>query len=165
MSRRHLVVGLVLPTILWLSSCVTYVAATGTQKYLDLTNVHPGAMRSEVEATLGKPHKQDYLTSKSVTYAVYRIDLGQSPDEQATIGTGVMNILLPGFNELECLGVAAMVALPFTGSIDNLRCMGRGHTYRFLAVSYSAQQVVIGMFLGYEPETDPEFLPEDGIAR
>jgi hypothetical protein len=79
------------------SGCAVYMAATGDQQP-NLSNVHRGASRGEVEMALGQP-KTLTTTDDGGTAATYEYVRGNEPSAGRAIGHGVLDILTVGIWE------------------------------------------------------------------
>lgn len=125
-------------------------AALETEPGVDISSIAPGTTREHVEAIVGTPVKE-WTALSNVHYCVYRYYGGKQPSHINATGRVFMDIATLGIGELVYLADAESAK----------RDREEGKTYPLLAVSYDAQNIVIGVF--------PEFtqftaLPPDGRA-
>lgn len=88
------------------SGCSVYMAAAGDEQP-NLSNVHRGASRGEVEMALGQP-KTLTTTTDGGTTATYEYVRGNEPSAGRAIGHGVLDVLTIGIWEVVGTPIEAM---------------------------------------------------------
>lgn len=80
-----------------LGGCSVYMAAAGDEEP-NISNVHRGASKGEVEMALGQP--QTYETTESGAIAIYHYTVGNEPSVGRAIGHGALDVLTLGLWEI-----------------------------------------------------------------
>ena len=96
--QKSLLIAAVLITALSSSGCSVYMAAKGDEEP-NLTNVHRGASRGEIEMALGKPKNMTTDGDGKLT-AIYEYTVGNEPSTGRAVGHGVMDVLTFGLWEV-----------------------------------------------------------------
>jgi len=113
---------------------------------IDVSSVKPGVPRTQVEAIVGAPRKQ-WTTALGVRYSIYQYYAGiRRESAGVTAGIAFMDVISLGLFELFM-------------AIDKPDTKRGREVYRFMAVSYDAQDLAIGVF----PDIGEfAWLPADG---
>lgn len=147
-------IGRTVLLFLLLSGLIVLIAGCAVSKTLestpgiDISAVKTGTTRQEVEAVVGEPLR-DWTTRMGVHYRLYRYDAGVEPSAG---GAGLVV-----FMDVITLGLFEVIE-DTSNSPWNLRGEKK---QPLLAVSYDAQETVIGVFRDVGEFAD---LPEDGRA-
>lgn len=99
MNKNYsLLAALLLSLAFSTSSCSVYMAAAGDEEP-NLSNVHRGASRGEVELSLGHPTAVSVAEDGS-TIATYQYTIGNKPSVGRAVGHGVLDVLTFGIWEV-----------------------------------------------------------------
>lgn len=139
---------------LLLSGSILFIAGCAVSKTLestpgiDISGIKAGATRQQVEAVVGGPLRE-WTTRTGICYRLYRYDAGIEPSAG---GAGLIV-----FMDVITLGLFEVIE-----ATSNSPWNVRGEKKQpLLAVSYDAQDTVIGVFRDVGEFAD---LPEDGRA-
>lgn len=147
--HRALVILLMASLLGFIGGCTVVNAAKGTPG-LDISSVKPGALRNDIETHMGEPMRT-WITSQGMTYRLYRYDAGIEGKPSEAAAHAFMDVISFGFWEV----------LFAVDPHSNKGLSPRYQQYHFMAVSYDANELAVGVF----PNIG-EFavLPEDGRA-
>ena len=132
---------------LGLNGC-SVVHSLQTEPGVDISAVHPGASRHQVETVVGAPVRQ-WKTAAGVNYCVYEYFGGKDPAYLAATGQVFLDIATLGIGE----------AIYATDPKALERATAPSRKVGVIAVSYDANGKVIGVFPNYTQFTA---LPPDG---
>lgn len=117
-----------------------------TEPGIDVSSIKPGVPRAQVEAIVGSPRRQ-WTTALGVRYSIYQYYAGIRRESGGVVaGVVMMDVISLGLFELFM-------------ALDRPDTTSGREVYRFMAVSYDAQDLAIGVF----PDIGEfAWLPSDG---
>ena len=115
------------------SGCL-FVHTLSSEPGIDISSIKPGISRAQVEKVVGAPLKE-WTSSLGVRFSLYRYYGGVEP---SAVGAGLV-----GFLDIISLG---LFELTWLSDKDRESFTKAQEKHPFMAVSYDAQDIVIGVF-------------------